>query len=55
MKRYFTVKNGDRAYTVIGNEVTTLDIVWASQKGWFMTGAVVTITDEHGNNKTYTK
>lgn len=55
MKRYFTVKSGDRAYTVIGNEVTTLDIVWASQKCWFMTGAVVTIMDDHGNSKTFTK
>ncbi len=54
MKRYFTVKSGDRAYAVIGNEHTTLDTVWASQKCWFMHGVKVTITDDKGRSKTYT-
>jgi len=53
MERYFTVTHDHRFYAVIGNENTTLDAVWASQKCWFLTGSVVTITDDHGNQKTY--
>ena len=55
MERYFTVVHNYRSYTVLGNEVTTLDMVWASQKCWFMPGSVVKITDPEGHSKTYRK
>ena len=55
MERYFVVEYNNRAYTVIGNEVTTLDTVWSSQKCWFMPGSVVKITDPEGYSKTYRK
>ena len=32
---------------------TPLDIVWDSQKSWFLPGSEVTITDNHGNSKTF--
>ena len=54
-ERYFTVKHGERSYSVIGNEVTTLETVWASQKCWFMPGSEVTIWDDKGNSKTFRK
>lgn len=54
--RYFTVSyKNQRSYSVLGNEVTTIDGVWASQKCWFMPGAVVTIEDDRGNKKTFRK
>lgn len=52
-ERYFTVEHKHRAYTVLGNENTTLDMVWASQKCWFMKGSRVKITDDNGNSKMY--
>lgn len=55
MKRYFTVKSGDRAYAVIGNEHTTLETVWASQKCFFLPGTEVIITDDHGNSRKFIK
>lgn len=53
MERYFTVTHNHRSYAVLGNEDTTLDMVWASQKCWFLPGSVVVITDGRGNQKTY--
>jgi len=54
MERYFTVESYGSSYAVQGNENTTLDTVWASQKCWFMHGARVKITDDEGNSKMYT-
>lgn len=34
---------------------TPLDLIWASQKEWFLPGSEVTITDNHGNSKTFIK
>ena len=34
---------------------TTLDEVWFTQKDWFSSNCSVTITDENGNSKTFTK
>lgn len=53
MERYFTVTHNYRSYTVQGNEATTLDTVWASQKSWFMPGSIVIIVDDCGNQKIY--
>ncbi|MCD8108766.1 MAG: hypothetical protein LUE14_01480 [Clostridiales bacterium] len=55
-ERYFAVSyKNRRGYTVLGNEATTIDGVWASQKCWFMTGGEVTIEDDKGNRKTFRK
>lgn len=54
-ERYFIVSHGYRSYTVLGNEATTLDTVWNSQKCWFMSGSEVTIEDDRGNKKTFRK
>ncbi|MCD7757875.1 MAG: hypothetical protein LUH45_06855 [Clostridiales bacterium] len=51
--RYFTVSCHGRSYTVLGDEDTTLDLVWSSQKCWFMYGTAVTIEDDKGNKKTF--
>ena len=34
-------------------EGTSLDIVWNSQKSWFLPGTKVTITDNHGKSKVF--
>lgn len=57
MGKLFTVKNNatGRSYPVTGNENTSLEMVWLSQKCWFMTGSSVTITDENGNSQVFVK
>ena len=56
MKRFEVCDlNTDRTYEVGGNENTTIDDVWESQKCWFSSGAFVEITDEDGNKKTFQK
>lgn len=55
MTRYFSVTHNYRSYAVTGNENTTLETVWASQKCWFMPGAEVTIEDDQGNRKVFKK
>lgn len=37
------------------DESMTLDTMWISQKNWFGPGTRVTISDEHGNAKSYIK
>ncbi|MCD8159274.1 MAG: hypothetical protein LUD77_10410 [Clostridiales bacterium] len=54
-ERYFTVTHNNRSYVVIGNENTSLDTVWNSQKCWFMKGSEVTIEDDKGNRKVFRK
>lgn len=54
-ERVFSVTHNYRSYAVMGNENTTIDTVWASQKCWFMTGSEVTIEDDKGNRKTFRK
>ena len=53
----FMVRNNatGREYIVYGNNNTSLDVVWMSQKSWFLTGSSVTIIAEDGTSKTYTK
>lgn len=34
-------------------EGTPLDLAWASQKSWYLPGAEVTITNNHGLSKTF--
>lgn len=55
MTRYFTVTHNYRSYAVMGEEHTTIDTVWASQKCWFMPGSIVTVEDDKGNRKTFRK
>lgn len=52
-ERVFSVTHNYRSYAVTGNENTTIDMVWASQKCWFMAGSEVTIEDDKGNKKTF--
>ena len=53
----YTIRNNNtgRTYEVESAFQTSLDIVWASEKCWFMPDCSVTITDENGNSKTFTK
>lgn len=53
----YTIKNNKtgRSYETEPMFEVSLDIVWASQSGWFLTGCSVTISDENGNSKTFTK
>lgn len=53
----YTVKNNNtgRSYQVEANNNQPMDIVWASQRCWFTTGSIVTITAEDGISKTYIK
>lgn len=60
-KRIFTLRYKSahskkyKTLQVEGNENTTLDIVWMSQKCWFGPGTRVTISDAFGNAKSYMK
>lgn len=56
-KRKFTVNHDGRSYILEADPWTTLDLdlVWASQKCWFMPGSIVTITDDNNNSKTFVK
>lgn len=54
-ERIFSVTCNYRSYAVIGNENTTIDTVWDSQKCWFLIGSEVTIEDDKGNKKTFRK
>lgn len=57
MEKLFIVKNNitGRSYPVTGNENTSLEMVWKSQKCWLTTGNSVTITDENGNSQVFVK
>jgi hypothetical protein len=51
----FTITHNDQTYIYRGTPSTTLDMVWAREKCWFLKGSVVTITDSTGKSKTYVK
>ena len=57
MSKRFTVKDNatKKERIIIGNDSTSLDIVWLSEKHWFSSGNSVTITAEDGASKTYIK
>ena len=57
VKATVTNNNTSRSYEVYGTDTrpVNLDLVWASQKYWFSSGASVTITDMEGNSKTFKK
>lgn len=56
MKKFVVRNNATgREYIVEGNENTSLDGVWMSQKCWFSTGSSITITAEDGTSQIYTK
>lgn len=58
-KAIFTIscegKDSLRSYTVLGDDETTMETVWLSQKCWFMPGTRVEITDDKGNSKIFVK
>lgn len=41
------------SYIVKADPGTSLDIIWLSQKSWFLAGTEVTISDSKGNCKTF--
>lgn len=56
MKKYIVRNNKtNREYEVIANDNQSFEIVWLSQKCWFSPGCEITITNEYGESKTYTK
>ena len=52
---FFTVTHDDRSYEVEADPGASHELVWLSQKCWFMPGSVVIITDEQGNSQTFVK
>lgn len=52
-EKTFMVSYHGGSYPVIGNEGTSLETVWLSQKCWFMKGSEVTITDADGNSRVF--
>lgn len=57
VKRKFTITNNGtgRSYILEADPWTTLDLVWISEKRWFVPGSSVTITDDKGNSQTFVK
>lgn len=51
----YTISCYGRSYEVNSAFEVDLDVIWASQRNFFLLGSTVTITDENGNSKTYTK
>ena len=56
MKEY-VVKNNKtgRSRIIRSTFEISLDVVWMSEKCWYSDGCSITITDEKGNSKTFTK
>ena len=52
----YTIKNNktNREYKVESN-IESIDMIWLSEKCWFMNGCSVTITNENGESRTYTR
>lgn len=44
-----------RSYDISCWEGTSLDVVWNSQKSWYLPGARVTIVDNNGKSKTFVR
>ena len=55
MKYIVTNNKTGKNYEVKSDFNSSLDVVWLSQKYWFSPDCSVTITDENGNSKTFTK
>lgn len=51
----YIVTCAGRSYEVISTCQVTLEAVWNSQKHFFMPGSTVTICDEDGNCKEFSK
>lgn len=53
--RTFIIKNlaNGRCYTVTGNENTTIQMVWAAEKCWFMQKTTVEITAPDGRKEIF--
>ena len=55
-KKYTITNNKTgRSHEITSPFPTTLDAVWLGEKYWFSPDCSVTITDENGNSKTFTK
>lgn len=55
MIKHFTMYSLCSPVAVEEHENTTLNMVWASKKCWYMPGNMVLIVDEQGNMKAYVK
>ena len=51
----YTIVHGERSYEVETSVDLTLEAIWNSQKNFFLPGSSVTILDESGNAKDFTK
>ena len=53
----FTIKDNktNREYNVIARNSNSFDNVWLAQKHWFRAGSKITITNQYGESRTYTK
>lgn len=57
MRTIYTIRNNKtgKEYKVESIGVESFEMVWLSQKCWFSTGSEVTITNENGESKVFTK
>lgn len=51
----YTATYKGNTYEISCWEGTSIDIVWDSQKSWYLAGSEVTITDNYGRSKTFIK
>ncbi len=54
-KRFLICGENGRTYSVFGLPSTTIDMVWASEKCWFIGGETVIITDCIDTIRTFQK
>lgn len=51
----YTLTCCGRSYQVESAFEVSLDTIWQSQRNFFLMGSTVTIQDENGNSKTFSK
>lgn len=51
----YTATYKGNTYEIPTWDGTSIDVVWDSEKSWYLTGSEVTITDNHGRSKTFIK
>ena len=51
----YTLTCYNRSYVVESAFETNLDNIWASQRNFFLIGSKLTISDENGNSKEFSK
>lgn len=57
MRTIYTIRDNKtgKEYKVESIGVESFEMVWLSQKCWFSTGSEITITNENGESKVFTK